>query len=99
MSSLPTPLGEVPAHSVGGPAGLTTAEAQRRLSQFGPNEIRRDRETGVLTLVLRQFASPVIWLLVGASVVSLALGELLRSTAGCLQLREDWPPRGWSSCG
>jgi len=34
-----------------------------------------------VTLVLRQFASPVIWLLVGASVVSLALGELLDATA------------------
>ncbi len=49
------------------PAGLSTADAQRRLDEFGRNEIRRERATAPLTLVLRQFASPVIWLLLAAS--------------------------------
>ena len=50
-------------------AGLSSAEAQRRLTEFGPNEIRREQATNALTLLVRQFASPVIWLLLVATVV------------------------------
>jgi Ca2+-transporting ATPase len=68
-----------PASSVA--AGLTSAEAQRRLTEFGSNEIRREQTTTPLTLLARQFASPVIWLLLTASVLSAALGELIDATA------------------
>jgi len=61
--------------------GLSSTEAQRRLTEFGPNEIRRGRAISPLTLLARQFASPVIWLLVGASIMSTALGELLDAIA------------------
>jgi P-type Ca2+ transporter type 2C len=63
------------------PAGLVSAEARRRLVEFGANEIRRDEATSPIVLLARQFASPVIWLLLGATVVSLALGELLDAVA------------------
>src|SRR4029453_7613152 len=49
--------------------------AQRRLTEFGPNEIRREQATSAFTLLARQFASPVIWLLLVATVLSAALGE------------------------
>ena len=62
-------------------AGLSSDEAQRRLDQFGPNEIRREAATSGLILIARQFASPVIWLLLAASVLSLVLGELLDAAA------------------
>jgi len=62
-------------------AGLSSTEAQRRLAEFGPNEIRREQKTTHLTLLARQFASPVIWLLLGASVLSAALGERLDALA------------------
>jgi Ca2+-transporting ATPase len=62
-------------------SGLSSAEAQRRLAEVGPNEIRREEKATRLALLARQFASPVIWLLLGASVVSAALGELLDATA------------------
>jgi Ca2+-transporting ATPase len=65
----------------GAPPGLSSAEAERRLIQFGPNELRREDATGGLLLFARQLASPVIWLLLGASLVSAALGELLDATA------------------
>jgi Ca2+-transporting ATPase len=61
--------------------GLSSADAQRRLTEFGPNEIRRERAVSRLTLLARQFASPVIWLLLGASVLSAALGEVLDAIA------------------
>ena len=62
-------------------AGLSAADAQQRLAEFGPNEIRREQATSPLLLLARQFASPVIWLLLGASVLSAALGELLDAIA------------------
>lgn len=61
--------------------GLSSAEAQRRLAEFGPNEIRREQTTSPLTLLARQFASPVIWLLLAASALSAALGEQLDASA------------------
>ena len=67
--------------SQGSRPGLSSSEAQQRLNEFGPNEIRREAATSPLILLARQFASPVIWLLCGATVVSLALGELLDAFA------------------
>jgi P-type Ca2+ transporter type 2C len=63
------------------PAGLSSTGAERRLAESGPNEIRREQATTSLTLFARQFASPVIWLLLAASVVSAALGELPNALA------------------
>ena len=62
-------------------AGLSAREAESRLRQFGPNEIRREAATNPLAVVARQFTSPVIRLLLGATVVSAALGELVDSAA------------------
>jgi Ca2+-transporting ATPase len=61
--------------------GLSSGEVQRRLTEFGPNEIRREQATSALTLLVRQFASPVIWLLLVATVLSAALGEWLDAIA------------------
>jgi P-type Ca2+ transporter type 2C len=71
----------IPLPAAAAPAGLSTAEAQRRLDEFGRNEIRRERATGPWMLALRQFASPVIWLLLAASVLSAAVGETLDAMA------------------
>ncbi|MEP6918969.1 MAG: cation-transporting P-type ATPase, partial [Acidobacteriota bacterium] len=62
-------------------SGLSSTDAQRRLVEFGPNELRREQSTSRLTLLAHQFSSPVIWLLLGASVLSTALGELLDAIA------------------
>ena len=61
--------------------GLSSTEAERRLAEAGPNEIRRERTTRTFALFARQFASPVIWLLLGATAVSVALGEWLNAAA------------------
>ena len=61
--------------------GLSSDDAHRRLAECGPNEIRREEATSPLVLIARQFASPVIWLLLGATLVSLVLGELLDAVA------------------
>jgi Ca2+-transporting ATPase len=61
--------------------GLSSAEAQQRLVTFGPNTIRREQTISPLALLAHQFASPVIWLLLAACVLSAVLGERLDAIA------------------
>ena len=53
--------------------GLTSAEVEARLRRYGTS-VKRRGGTG-LDLLLRQFVNPIILLLVGATLVSLALGD------------------------
>ncbi len=80
-ADLTSDVGAAVAGAGPGPSGLTAADAQKRLAEFGPNELRREQSTSALTLLARQFTSPVIWLLLGASVLSAILGEFLDATA------------------
>ena len=63
------------------PLGLSAADAARRLAEFGPNEIQREQATSPLTLLARQFSSPVIWLLLGAAIISALFAEFLDAGA------------------
>jgi len=56
--------------------GLGSGEANARLQRHGPNEIQKKEPIGLLTLLLRQFISPVIWLLIAAAVVATIFGEV-----------------------
>ncbi|MPZ59202.1 MAG: HAD-IC family P-type ATPase [Rhizobiales bacterium] len=58
-----------------GPKGLTSAEAGRRLDQCGPNSLPEPARRRLATIVLGQLKSPLIFLLLGAAVVSIAVGE------------------------
>jgi Ca2+-transporting ATPase len=66
---------------VSAPGGLTAAEAARRLREHGANELRRDAGTPVWRLVLAQFTSPVVALLLAACVVSAALADVVDAAA------------------
>jgi Ca2+-transporting ATPase len=55
--------------------GLSEAEALRRTGRFGKNRIRSSREKNILQVLLAQFASPVIYLLLVAAVISFFLGD------------------------
>jgi len=55
--------------------GLTDAEAQKRLQKFGPNQLPRQARPGILKIFLRQFQSPLIYILAIAAVISLVIGE------------------------
>jgi magnesium-transporting ATPase (P-type) len=55
--------------------GLDEPEAALRLKQYGPNTLPRQRPPGLLEIMLRQFRSPLIYLLGIAAVVSLLIGE------------------------
>ncbi|MBF6649776.1 cation-translocating P-type ATPase [Methylobacter sp. BlB1] len=55
--------------------GLTAEDARRRLERDGPNALRKAKGTSPLMLFLGQFKSLVIWVLIVAAAVSIALGE------------------------
>ncbi len=57
--------------------GLSSKEVSARLKNDGPNVIRQAKQRSLLAILLRQFLSFVIWVLIGAAVVSVALGERL----------------------
>ncbi|MCX8183529.1 MAG: cation-transporting P-type ATPase [Crenarchaeota archaeon] len=57
--------------------GLSTREAERRLREYGLNELEEEERTSVLTLVLNQLRSPLIMVLVAAILISLAIGKVV----------------------
>jgi len=57
------------------PEGLSTEEAEKRLSEYGPNTlVRESRFVGVLQF-MRLFTNPLVIILFIAAVVSFVLGE------------------------
>jgi Ca2+-transporting ATPase len=59
-----------------GESGLSGDEAARRLDEYGPNEIRDDSSVSPLALFVSQFQDVLIYLLVLAAGLSLAVGLL-----------------------
>ncbi len=62
-------------------AGLSAAEAAQRLAANGPNALRAGKTISPLKILLGQFKSVIIWILIGAGVVSAALGEVMDAIA------------------
>ncbi len=59
------------------PTGLSLSEAQRRISQVGPNEIEAERPTPPWVMLLHQLQNPLIYILIGATVITLVMGEYI----------------------
>jgi len=55
--------------------GLEGKEAARRLAADGPNELKEEKRANPLYILLNQFKSVLIWILVAACVLSILLGE------------------------
>ncbi len=70
-----TPIETVLADLSARPEGLTQIEADRRLLRFGPNRNSDTRSATPFGLLLNQFRSPLIILLLFAMALSLFLGE------------------------
>src|SRR5665811_400485 len=54
-------------------AGLAAEEARIRLARYGPNVLKPRRKTATLTLLLSQFTSPIVLILLFAAGLSLFL--------------------------
>ncbi|MGH9212525.1 MAG: cation-translocating P-type ATPase [Acidimicrobiales bacterium] len=63
-------LGTDPSH------GLTTVDAAERLERFGPNRLDDAAAESTWRKLLRQFADPLVYLLIGAVIVSIVAWAL-----------------------
>jgi len=58
-------------------SGLSEAEAKARLQQHGPNELKGRKKTAPALIFLRQFLSPLIYILLIAAVISAVVGHFI----------------------
>jgi P-type Ca2+ transporter type 2C len=58
-------------------SGLSLEEAEKRLKEYGENELKEKEKFSVLQLFISQFKSILIIILITASIVSALLGELV----------------------
>ena len=71
-----SPADDVVAELQAGPGGLSAADAHARLERVGPNRLPEASGPSALELLLDQFRTPLIWALLAAGGIALALGEL-----------------------
>lgn len=57
------------------PRGIDAHEASVRLAEHGLNEIQQDGDIPAWRIFIQQFASPLVSILIGASIISFILGE------------------------
>ena len=72
---------EALAHFGSSAAGLSTADASARLAANGPNQLTEGTRIGPLTILLGQFKSLLIWILIAAGVISGVLGDAIDAIA------------------
>ncbi len=68
------PLSEVEKKLGSSPNGLSQAEAEKRLSQYGPNEIE-EKKTNLLLKFLSYFWGPIPWMIEVAVILSGVVGH------------------------
>jgi Mg2+-importing ATPase len=56
-------------------AGLSSQDAQQHLSEYGANSLKQKHKSNSLTLLLNQFKSPIILILIFAAVLSIFLKD------------------------
>ncbi|HNQ35132.1 MAG TPA: HAD-IC family P-type ATPase [bacterium] len=53
--------------------GLSAAEAERRISEYGYNQLEMKKEETLFSIFIRQFKSPLIYILLFAALISFAV--------------------------
>lgn len=59
--------------------GLTQAEAARRLAQYGPNTLAQAHQRSTLSILVAQFRSLIVALLVVATAIAFAMGDIIEA--------------------
>ncbi len=70
------PLPQIFEELHSGEDGLTQEEVEKRRLECGPNALPGIKRDGVVRIFLRQFQSPLIYVLFGASIIIFALDEI-----------------------
>ncbi len=60
--------------------GLKQEEAEERLKQYGPNEIKEGKKVSPFQIFVGQFKSVVVWILIIATLISAFLKEFVDAT-------------------
>jgi len=68
-------LEEVFAALDSSPRGLKTAKIERRLAQFGPNEIESAHKVSKLAILWAQIKNPLVFVLLAAAAISILAGK------------------------
>ena len=68
------PVAESPPDTRG-PQGLTEADVLERRASFGENRLPSEDKVSAWSILFRQFASPLVYIILAAAGISLALGE------------------------
>lgn len=55
--------------------GISEEEAEKRIEQYGPNELKEKKKTAPFRIFLEQFSSFIVWILIAAVVISMFLGD------------------------
>lgn len=61
--------------------GLSSVEAEKRLQEFGPNQLPEQKRVSPFALLISQFSSFIVWTLIVAAFVAGFLGEWIDATA------------------
>ncbi len=59
------------------PTGLKSEEAEKRLKEYGPNELKEEKKLSPLKILLEQFNSFIVWILIAAVAISMFLGDYI----------------------
>ncbi|MDD3620548.1 MAG: cation-transporting P-type ATPase, partial [Desulfobulbaceae bacterium] len=59
--------------------GLTAEKAKQRAAEYGPNRLADEERISRLKILLHQFTSPLIYILLIAGIVTLVLQEYIDS--------------------
>ena len=59
--------------------GLSSAEAQKRLEKYGPNQFEEGEKSSLLKMLWDQINDPLIWILLVAATISAVVGEWIDS--------------------
>lgn len=61
--------------------GLSREEAEKRMQEFGPNQLPEPKRVSLFTLLINQFSSFIVWTLIAAALIAGFLGEWIDATA------------------
>ncbi len=62
-------------------SGLSSAEAAQRLTANGPNQLAEAQRINPIWILLSQFKSLIVWILIGAGILSGVFGDLTDAVA------------------
>ncbi len=92
-------VAEVVSSLGSGDQGLSGEEVKKRLVEFGPNELKEEKETSIWALVAEQFKSVLIIILLAAVFLSVVIGIINYKPGGGLPAAREQGGRAQVAAG